>query len=84
MLPAPYNQGYHDLGNLPLRAINGRHIGAVADAVAADGSLRTVVDTVATRFVGAAEWRSWGEDGRSWRSADTPEDVVLVEQLLLS
>ena len=32
---APYNQGYHDLGNLRLRAINGRHAGGVRDALEA-------------------------------------------------
>ncbi len=55
---------------------------AAAGAVAAGGSLRTVVDDVNTRFVHEDEWRSWGEDGRSWRSTDAPEDVAFIERML--
>jgi S1-C subfamily serine protease len=35
VLPAPYNQGYHDLRDLPVKAINGRRIGLVSDAIEA-------------------------------------------------
>jgi hypothetical protein len=35
VLPALYNQGYHDLRDLPLKAINGRMISSVSDAEAA-------------------------------------------------
>lgn len=37
------------------------------------GSLRGLVERLPTRRVLPSEWRSWGEDGRSWFSVDTPE-----------
>ncbi len=37
--------------------------------------LRSVAERVATPVEDAA-WRSWGEDGRSWRSLDTPQSVA--------
>jgi molybdopterin-guanine dinucleotide biosynthesis protein A len=42
------------------------------DALAAGRSLRHVVGAVGATRVEPAEWRSWGEDGRSWYSVDTP------------
>lgn len=35
-------------------------------------SLRRVLDATTVTEVPAATWRSWGEDGRSWLSVDTP------------
>lgn len=37
--------------------------------------LRSVAERVATPVEDAA-WRSWGEDGRSWRSLDTPQSIA--------
>lgn len=36
-----------------------------------DLSLRSLVAAVDARRVESSEWRSWGEDGRSWYSVDT-------------
>lgn len=37
------------------------------------GSLQSVLDRTAYTPVVEITWRQWGEDGRSWYSADTPE-----------
>ena len=42
-------------------------------------SLQRLLDDLPFRGVLEAEWRGWGEDGRSWRSIDTPDDLVAVE-----
>lgn len=39
----------------------------------AGGSIQTLLDRVSFLPVTPAEWEEWGEDGRSWYSADTPE-----------
>ena len=39
-------------------------------------SLRAIVDRTEAVLVPEASWRSWGEDGRSWRSIDTPDDLA--------
>jgi molybdopterin-guanine dinucleotide biosynthesis protein A len=41
----------------------------------AGGSIQTLLDRVAFDPVVEDEWRSWGEDGRSWFSADTPDAI---------
>lgn len=41
----------------------------------AGGSIQSLLDRVAFDPVVEEEWRSWGEDGRSWFSADTPEAI---------
>ena len=43
-------------------------------------SLLAIADTVEAVAVGEHEWRSWGEDGSSWRSIDRPEDVAAIEE----
>ena len=43
----------------------------------ADLSILTILDRVDTTTVEPEEWRSWGEDGRSWFSVDTPEALQL-------
>ncbi len=45
-------------------------------------SLQRLLDTVSVRDVYANEWTQWGEDGRSWRSLDTPESVTEAERWL--
>jgi len=42
----------------------------------AGGSIQTLLDRVSFRPVIPEEWRSWGEDGRSWFSVDTMEDLA--------
>ncbi len=40
--------------------------------------LQRLLDQVATSEVGPARWRRWGEDGRSWRSIDTPDELSAI------
>jgi molybdopterin-guanine dinucleotide biosynthesis protein A len=40
------------------------------------GSLRDVLDAVDAAAVPPATWQAWGEDGRSWFSVDTPDDLA--------
>jgi molybdopterin-guanine dinucleotide biosynthesis protein A len=39
------------------------------------GSIQSLLDRLPHSIVDEAEWRSWGEDGRSWFSVDSPEDL---------
>ena len=39
------------------------------------GSIRSALEGTPVRQVEESEWRSWGEDGASWRSLDTPQDL---------
>jgi molybdopterin-guanine dinucleotide biosynthesis protein A len=43
---------------------------------AGERSLLAILDRVDTRVVGQRAWRRWGEDGRSWFSADTPDRLA--------
>lgn len=54
-----------------------------AESLVASGErkLRRLVDEVATTRVVEATWSSWGEDGRSWLSLDTPDAVQRAEAL---
>lgn len=45
------------------------------DELYAGGSIQSTLDRSAFVPVHPDEWRSWGEDGRSWYSADSPEAV---------
>ncbi len=49
---------------------------AATEEAAAGGSIQSLLDRVAFRPVTPAEWREWGEDGRSWYSADSPEALA--------
>lgn len=49
------------------------------EAVVVQGSLQTLLDHVPYLEVAPADWRAWGEDGRSWFSVDTPEAVDAAE-----
>lgn len=44
--------------------------------------LQALLDRVSTRRVLPAEWSRWGEEGHSWWSLDTPEDVLAAEAWL--
>jgi molybdopterin-guanine dinucleotide biosynthesis protein A len=46
------------------------------DELLAGGSIQSVLDRTAFDPVEEDTWRAWGEDGRSWFSADTPEAVA--------
>jgi molybdenum cofactor guanylyltransferase len=46
------------------------------DEMYAGGSIQSTLDRTAFVPVNPDEWRSWGEDGRSWFSADTVEAVA--------
>jgi len=48
---------------------------AASEELAAGGSLQSLLDRAAFRPVVESEWKSWGEDGRSWFSVDTIEDL---------
>lgn len=53
----------------------GSWAGRVASEDAADGTVQTLLDDLPYRSVEKAEWQSWGEDGRSWFSVDSKEDL---------
>ncbi len=44
----------------------------------AGGSIQSLLDRLPYREVGPEEWASWGEDGRSWHSVDTPEAAAVA------
>jgi molybdopterin-guanine dinucleotide biosynthesis protein A len=46
------------------------------DAMGRARSIQDLVRSVPARTVAEAEWREWGEDGRSWFSVDTPEALA--------
>jgi hypothetical protein len=45
------------------------------EELAGGGSIQSALDRAAFDPVVEDVWRSWGEDGRSWFSADTPEAI---------
>ena len=46
-----------------------------------EASVRDLLDYISVRWVDEPEWSGWGEDGRSWHSVDTPEDLAAVHDL---
>ena len=48
----------------------------------AGGSIQSLLDRMSMREVPPEEWRSWGEDGRSWLSVDSPDDIARAERIL--
>jgi molybdopterin-guanine dinucleotide biosynthesis protein A len=55
--------------------------GEATEEAAAGGSIQTLLDRVSFCPVAPDEWRSWGEDGRSWYSIDS--DDALREGLAI-
>jgi len=49
----------------------------------AGGSIQTLLDRVSFRPVTPEEWRSWGEDGRSWFSVDDFQALARGEAAFL-
>ncbi|MBT8198064.1 MAG: NTP transferase domain-containing protein [Acidimicrobiia bacterium] len=49
---------------------------AASEEAGAGGSLQTLLERVGCVEVTEQMWAEWGEDGRSWRSLDTPDDVA--------
>jgi molybdopterin-guanine dinucleotide biosynthesis protein A len=47
-------------------------------------SIRDLLARVNVRYIEPAEWTEWGEDGRSWRSIDTPADLAAIEADLVA
>jgi molybdopterin-guanine dinucleotide biosynthesis protein A len=45
------------------------------DAAQSQQSLQPVIPNLGGTVVPPEQWRSWGEDGRSWFSVDTPKDL---------
>lgn len=50
---------------------------AATDEARAGGSIQTLLDRVSFRPVAPDEWTNWGEDGRSWFSVDTEDDIAV-------
>jgi len=49
---------------------------AAVDEAINGGSIQTLLDRVSFRPVAVDEWEAWGEDGRSWFSVDTDDDLA--------
>jgi molybdopterin-guanine dinucleotide biosynthesis protein A len=55
-------------------AVYPRQIASLAkEEAVAGGSIQTLLDRVSFLPVTPEVWEEWGEDGRSWYSADTPQ-----------
>jgi molybdopterin-guanine dinucleotide biosynthesis protein A len=48
------------------------------DMLAEADSIQDLITRVPARRVAPAEWRTWGEDGRSWFSVDTPDALAVA------
>jgi molybdopterin-guanine dinucleotide biosynthesis protein A len=48
---------------------------AAMEEAGSGGSIQTLLDRVSFRPVTPDEWREWGEDGRSWFSVDSEQDL---------
>lgn len=54
----------------PTQAMDG-----VRDELEGGGSIQSLLDRISFRPVVEEEWEGWGEDGRSWFSADAATDI---------
>jgi molybdopterin-guanine dinucleotide biosynthesis protein A len=50
--------------------------GIAAEEAESGGSVQTLLDRVSFLPVTPEVWEAWGEDGRSWFSVDSPEDIA--------
>jgi molybdopterin-guanine dinucleotide biosynthesis protein A len=48
---------------------------AALEEAQSGGSIQTLLDRVSFWSVTPDSWSDWGEDGRSWFSVDTPDDI---------
>ena len=46
----------------------------------AGGSIQQMLRSIPWTRIEPEVWRSWGEDGRSWYSMDSPHDIIAAEQ----
>ena len=53
-----------------------RALPPMAEAALKARSLQPVIPRLGGAVILPEHWRSWGEDGRSWFSVDTPEDLA--------
>ncbi len=51
-----------------------------ARLLGAGGSIRDLLRSEPWTRIEPQEWSSWGEDGRSWFSMDSPEDILAAER----
>lgn len=56
--------------------------GEAAAELTDGGSIQSLLDRLPHVTVDEAVWRAWGEDGRSWMSVDTIDDVSRAEAVL--
>lgn len=52
-----------------------RSLPILEEAARREGSLQPTIPLLGGTVIPPEQWRSWGEDGRSWFSVDTPEDL---------
>lgn len=52
-----------------------RALDLIEEVARRQGSLQDTIPRLGGSAVPPEQWRSWGEDGRSWFSVDTPEDL---------
>lgn len=51
-------------------------------AASRNPSLQVLLDRIEAVEVGPERWSAWGEDGRSWWSIDTPQDLATLRALI--
>lgn len=50
-------------------------LAGIDEELSGGGSVQSLLDRVAFDPVVEADWQPWGEDGRSWFSVDSPDDI---------
>src|SRR5690606_21018946 len=53
----------------------GESLQAAKEELEGGGSIQSLLDRISFHPVVESEWRGWGEDGRSWFSADSVTDI---------